>query len=505
MVGPNFTTPSAPLADKWREVEDDGVDTTRQEYGEWWKIFNDPTLENLIEAAYAENLTLRMAGVRVLQARAQLGIAIGEIYPQQQMLQGALSYDRLPVSLPYKLSNPTYLSTFLGAQVGWEIDLWGKIRRGVESADDAFLGSVANYDDALVTLLGDVASTYVQIRVIERQIAIAHGNIEKQREALHIADVRFRGGVVSELDVFQAENVLGATEATVPALIIALEKARNALAVLLGQPPGSLAQLLAPGEIPLGPARVAVGIPAELLRRRPDIRRAELEAAAQCAQIGVAKADLLPAFSLIGNVGTFSTDAGTSRLSDLFTGKSLAWAVGPSVQWNVLNYGQITNNVRLQDARFQELLIDYQQAVLNAQKEVENGIAMFVQSRRQAADLQRSVEAARKALGIALNQYAQGITDFTTVLTAEQNLYTAQSNWAGAQGNVPLGLIATYRALGGGWQIRERQEFVPRAVREEMEERTNWGTVLSPELLEPKAPPLPGPEDTGPTIRAPEW
>jgi outer membrane protein TolC len=285
-----------------------------------------------------------------------------------------------------------------------------------------------------------------------------------------------------------------------------LAQAKNALSVLLGMPPGQLDGMLAGSSgIPTAPRQITVGIPADLLRRRPDIRRAELQAAAQCAQIGFAKADLFPAFSLRGNVGTSSTDINQASLGDVFTGNNVAYSTGPVVQWNILNYGQITNNVRVQDARFQQLLIDYQNTVLKAQQEVANGIATFVHSREQAGFLKNSVAAAEGAVTIATLQYRQGIADFTTVLTAEQNLYKAQNDLALATGSISLGLISTYRALGGGWQIRQGYDFVPVETRQEMAERTNWGTLLTPDLLRPQVPALPSPQDRGPLVRPPEW
>jgi NodT family efflux transporter outer membrane factor (OMF) lipoprotein len=306
--------------------------------------------------------------------------------------------------------------------------------------------------------------------------------------------------------VYQAETVLGATEATIPQLNIQLAQAKNALGVLLGLPPGQVDDLLVgSADIPTAPPQVTVGIPADLLRRRPDIRRAELQAAAQCAQIGFAKADLFPTFALTGNVGTLATDIGRNSLGNVFTGNRLSYSAGPAVQWSILNYGQITNNVRLQDAKFQELLIAYQNTVLAAQQDVANGIAAFVHSREQATFLQHSVEAAEGALNIATVQYRQGIADFTTVLTAEQNLYQAQNSLVLATGSIALGLITTYRALGGGWQIREGRDFVPAETQQEMRERTNWGTLLTPDLLRPQAPTLPSSQDRGPLVRPPEW
>lgn len=505
-IGPDFRAPTAPVAEHFPAASDPAVDTTRQEYRDWWSVFADPTLDYLVATAYAQNLDLRMAGTRVLAARAQLGGAIGELYPQQQQLVGSTSYNRLPGSIPYNIIDNTYWQTYLGAQAAWEIDLWGKIRRGVESADMAYLSSVASYDDVLVTLLGDVAQAYVQIRTLQRRIVIAEENVVRQRDAVRIAQNRFHAGVVTKRDVYQAENVLGSTEAAIPALRIQLAQAENALAVLLGVPPGTLGDVLAPtGTIPVAPVQIAVGIPAELLRRRPDIRQAELDAASQCARIGVAKADLLPSFSLVGNVGTLSTDIGRGSLSDLFAAKRLTYGAGPTVQWNILNYGQITNNVRLQDARYQELLVGYQNTVLAAQQEVADAMTMFLESRRQETALRASTVAAAGALRIAMNEYTEGSADFTTVLTAEERLFSSQNDLAVAQGNVPLGLIGAYRALGGGWQMREGNDFVPPETQAEMAARTNWGTLLSPELLDPEAPGLPGPEDAGPTLRLPEW
>jgi NodT family efflux transporter outer membrane factor (OMF) lipoprotein len=507
LLGPDFKAPPTRVADKWLEHGNKSVDSTAAaEYRDWWTVFNDPRLTRLIQLAYQQNLTLRTAGVRVLEARARLGIAIGEFYPQQQQLGASLTYNRIPISLPYNFITNTYWADQFGAQAAWEIDIWGKLRRAIESADGGFLASVASYDDVLVTLVGDVATAYVQIRTTEKQIAIAQDNITRQRTALKIARAKFQYGTATRRDVYQAENVLGATEATIPQLNIQLAQAKNALSVLLGMPPGPLDNLLAgPSDIPTAPEQVIVGIPADLLRRRPDVRRAELQAAAQSAQIGVAKADLFPTFSLIGNVGTLATDISPSNLGNVFTRGSLHYSVGPAIQWNVLNYGQITNNVRVQDAKFQELLIDYQNTVLKAQQEVENGIATFIYSRDQAEFLQQSVGAAEGALRIALLQYREGILDFTTVLTAEQNLYQAQNNLALATGSIALGLITTYRALGGGWQIREGSEFIPTETQREMAERTNWGTLLTPDLLRPDAPGLPSPQDRAPLVRPPEW
>jgi NodT family efflux transporter outer membrane factor (OMF) lipoprotein len=506
MIGPDFKRPRAKVATQWNEASDTSIAKGDEEYRNWWALFNDPVLTRLINLGYQQNLTLRTAGVRVLEARAQLGIAIGEFFPQQQLVSASLSYNRIPISVPYNLISNTYWTDSFGAQAAWELDVWGKLRRGIESADDAYLASVAAYDDVLVTLTGDVASTYVQVRTLETQVEIAHENVERQEDVLKIVNARHENGVVTGRDVDQAETVLGETEATVPQLTIQLNQQKNALAVLLGLPPGQVDALLGKSsEIPTAPERVTIGIPADLLRRRPDIRNAELQAAAQCAQIGVAKADLLPAFTLLGNVNTVASNVGRGGMDNLFNRSSLAFSVGPGVQWNLFNYGQITNNVRFQDAKFQESLINYQNSVLKAQQEVENGLSAFIDSKAAVVYLKEAVEAAEGALRIATIQYKEGTADFTTVLTAEQNLLSAQNNLAIATGDVPLGLIATYRAMGGGWQIREGHDFVPLDTQREMANRTNWGRILTPDLLKPKAPGLPSARDEGFPVQPPEW
>jgi NodT family efflux transporter outer membrane factor (OMF) lipoprotein len=497
MVGPDYKRPAVQVADDWMEAGAKTLDANREQYREWWSSLNDPVLSKLIELAYERNLTLLAAGVRVLQARAQLGVAIGEFYPQQQQASAAANYNRIPVSVPYNIVDNNFWQLTYGVQVGWELDMWGKVRRAIESASGAFLASVAAYDDVLVTLTADVATTYVRIRILDVQLDIARQNVARQRQALAIARARFEGGVVTRRDVYHAENVLGTTEAAIPQLNIERRRATNALSVLLGMPPAPLDDLLAaPSGIPVAPASLAIGIPADLLRRRPDVRKAELSAAAQSAQIGVAQSDLYPAFSLIGSIGWVGSTVGRSSLG----ATSLAISAGPAVQWSFLNYGQITNNVRVQDAKFQELLVDYQNTVLKAQQEVENGITEFSQSRDEVVFLTSSVEAAIGALRIALLQYKEGSVDFTAVLNSLEGVYKAQNSLAIAQGNVPLGMIKTYRAMGGGWEVRAGRDFVPEATRDEMGKRTDWGT-----LLRPQVPDLPTPQDVGPLVRPPDW
>ncbi len=516
LVGPDFSEPPPPVASKWLESNDPSVvsvplvPTGQRADWDWWTVFHDPVLDRLIGVAYEQNLSLVSAGTRVLQARAELGVAIGEFYPQLQQGKGSMIYDRPshadPTAAPQSLIR-NFWRDALGLTVNWELDFWGKFRRGIESADAVYLASIASYDYVLATLLGDVATTYVGIRTLQTQIAIARENIIKQKKALAIAEAKFHGGTATKLDVYQAENVLAATEATIPQLTIQLKQGLNALRVLLGMAPEPLDNLLGRStRIPVPPRDVVVGIPADLVRRRPDIRAAELAAAAQSAQVGIAEADLYPALSLLGTFATVASNINGNKLKQVVQGKGITFGFGPTFQWNILNYGQITNIVRVQDAKLQGLLVDYQNAVLKAQQEVEDGLASFLQGREQVEFLRKSVAAADAALGLAVLQWNLGTRDFTTVLTAEQNLYTAQNNLAMAEGGVSTGLASVYRALGGGWQLRAENEFVPAATAEEMRRRTNWGELLPPPgAPQPPAPGLPTPADVNSNPRPPQW
>jgi len=508
MVGPDFLRPSSKVSDQWLEADDHRVETASAIYREWWKAFNDPVLENLIQTAYRQNLPLRIAGIRVFQARAQLGIAIGGFYPQAQLALGSTNFNRIsetsPVAPQPGISSGvgfSYMQALVGVGAGWELDFWGKFRRAIESADASLVSSIAAYDSVLVTLTGDVSSTYVLIRTLEAFVQIAKENVEIQKESLNIARARFEGGVTSERDVQQALAELKNTEASVFQLDTQLRQAKNALCTLLGLPPSHLEDVLsATSGIPTVPSQVAVGIPADLLRRRPDIRRAEYLAVAQCALIGVAKADLYPAFSLSGNFGFLASDVGQFQLGDLTSWKSRTGSIGPAFQWNVLNYGQITNQVRFQDAKFQEALVSYQNTVLQAQQEVENGLVSFLNAQGEVGSLTEAAKAAKQSVYLATIQYSEGITDYTTVLTAQQNLLRYQNSLANSQGAVPQGLISIYRALGGGWEIREGHDFIPAEIKETMKERTDWGNLLTPAAAEPSAP-----EPPGSLIRAPDW
>jgi NodT family efflux transporter outer membrane factor (OMF) lipoprotein len=507
LIGPDFQRPTAAVSDNWLESKDRRVSVESAATNRlWWTTFDDPVLTSLVERAYRENLTLRQAGVRVLQARAQLGIATGSIFPQTQQAIGSVEYfrtsDRAPSGAFGGGSGPfEFWQSQVGVQASWELDFWGRIRRNIQSAEATLLSTLADYDSALVALTADVANDYIAIRTAEERIRIAKENADAQDQILKITDARFRFGTATQRDVEQARTSLLNTQASIPPLETQLRQAQDALSVLLGTPPSDLSGVLAGSSgIPASPPQVIVGIPADLLRRRPDVRGAELQAAAQSAQIGVAKGDLLPVFSLNGSLVFVSTDLGRFKLSDMFRWGARSIQAGPSVQWNILNYGQITNNVRAQDAAFQQLVIAYRNAVLSAQRDVEDNLIAFLRSQDRAEILAQSVTSAKKALDIAVIQYREGITDFTTVLTAQNTLLAQQDSLASTLGNISTSLVGIYRALGGGWEIREGQDLVPPDIKAEMERRTNWGGLLAPATYN-----LPATRQPQSTPRLPDW
>ena len=493
MVGPDYQTPKSKVAPHWTDVPAGSEKPLNAADAYWWRSFNDPVLNDLIEVAYQNNLSLQIAGVRILQARAHLNKSIGNLFPQQQGLAGAVNYAYLNPSAA-SLIPPGVTPNFTMDQIlfsaSWEIDFWGKYRRTIQSDRATFLGTVASYDNALVTLLADVASSYVSVRTAEELIRVAQTNLIAQQESYRVAAAQYEFGETSELDVRQAATLLHQTEAQIPPLENTLNQAKNALSVFLGEPPGQIDdRLKALGTSPVAPAEVAVGIPRDLLRRRPDVCAAGLTAASKSALIGVAKANMYPAFSLAGAFGFSANNEGKNSLSDMFMWQSRAAQAGASFVFPVFNYGRLINQVRVQDAEFQESILNYQNTVLTAQEEVQNGLSAFY-TQQALTNLLAAAAAARRSTELSMLQYKAGEAIYTTVLTAEQSQLSVEDSVASAQGNVALGLIAIYRALGGGWEIREGHDVISDEVKAEMARRTDWGRMLEPENHLPKNSPM---------------
>ncbi len=426
-VGPNYHKPSALVADHWIDATDKRVRSETDSLCTWWAVMNDPVLNHLMIDAYQQNLTLREAGFRVLEARAQLGISLGNFFPQRQDATG--SYRRIG-------SGGNFFEQWnFGFNLAWELDFWGRFRRAIQSSEDSLDSSVFNYDDVLVTLLGDIASNYVTVRTTQERMRLLESTIRIQQDVLNFIterlNVGFRG--ITDLDRAQAESNLKQSQAQMAQFRIDLRQTENRLCTLLGIPTVDLEPMLnsAPNtQIPTVPDYVVVGMPADLLRRRPDVRRAERNAAAQAEQIGIAQADFYPAFTINGTLGWTA-----SSFSKLFSPQAFNGSVGPSFQWALLNYGRILNNVRFQDATFQELVATYQETVLEADEEVENGIVNFLQSQDRTRLLRESVEAANVALQVIIAQYenaVQGLgpVDFNRYAVIQQNLIVQQDQWA---------------------------------------------------------------------------
>lgn len=475
-VGPDFEKPQADLPDAWTDEVSAGVSTSPHELVEWWKVFGDPVLDDLVETARLHNNTLEIAGLRVLEAQAQLGVATGLKYPQAQAAASDATYLSPPSNTG---ADNRYWQFSGGVGVSWELDFWGRFRRGIESADAAFMASIAAYDQAQVLLTAAVVDTYTVIRATEEQLRISHENVAIQQRSYEIAQVLYDNGADSELDMQQARTLLLSTQATIPALEVAAAQLRNALSILLGAPPGAVKDKLAEGSgIPAMPADIAVGIPADMLRRRPDLRQAEYQAMAQNALIGLAKADLYPSFSLSGSIGVASNTAGDADFGDLFSADALTWSIGPSFVWPFLNYGRIKNNVRVQDARLQQALVNYRETALQAAREAEDAMARLIGTRKQNAILEQTVESAIRSNRLSTLRYQEGFSDYERVLNAQQALFNQQQRYITNQGDIVRALIALYKALGGGWENRDGLPYVDPETLEVMKGRTDWGELI---------------------------
>jgi len=460
-VGPNYHKPPAPVAPDWIDASDQRLRRGPDDLWAWWKVFNDPVLDNLICTAYHQNLTLRQAGFRVLEARAQLGIAVGTFFPQLQNMTGSFEREATSNETANRTQNSTTKRFFsqwnYGFNLAWELDFWGRFRRAIESDSDLLDVSVEAYDDALVTLLSDVATAYVQMRTLEKRILYARKNAAIQRVTYQIAkdkqgkpDAPVPGLFATGLDVDQAFSTLRQTEATIPGLEITLRQTTDQLCTLLGIPPEELRKRLGPAEIPTAPPDVVVGIPADLLRRRPDVREAERLAAAQSAQIGIAESDFYPHCSIVGTI-----DWQAERFKNLFKSDAFSGNISPGFTWDILNYGRFFFNVRFQNARFQELVAAYQQTVLTANQEVEDGLVSFLKAQEQTRLQTEAAKAGADAVDTIRQLWTGGLlTDYTRVAQLEQNQVLLDDVLAQDQGAIALGLIQVYKALGGGWQIR---------------------------------------------------
>ena len=480
LVGPEYEPPAVEAPGAWSTPAVHGLDPAAAALDEWWGVFEDPVLDALVREAREANPSLEIAALAVLEARAQLALATGLSWPQTQVVAGEARWTDPPASdLLELLDVGDFWQFSLGASVAWEADFWGRYRRGVEAAEAAYLASEEAWNEALVLLTAQVAATYATVRELEEQLRISRDNVAIQQRSYDIAEVLFRNGLNTELDMQQARTLLLSTQATIPGLEAGLRQARNALSVLLGRPPGGLDDLLAGSTgIPALPADIAVGLPADALRRRPDVRRAEYVAMAANAQVGLAEADLYPRFTLTGAIGLSAGGPGDSDFGDLFDADALGTSLGASFVWPFLNYGRIRNNVRVQDARLQQALVAYRATVLSAAREAEDAMAGYVGAVEQAAILAQGVEAAQRSNALATLRYREGFSDYQRVLDAQQRLFGQQQRHVTARGQSVRSLVTLFTALGGGWEGRPATAPLPPETVETLRARTDWGDFL---------------------------
>ena len=496
-VGPDFTAPpDVTLPSSWSENE---TATQAAAVGSWWQLFNDPLLDDLVREGASQNLSIEAAGLRIVQARAALGISDALVFPQQQQING--NYGAL-----YR--NEDWFETLNASfDVGWEMDIWGKYARGIESAEATLYASIASYHDVLVTISAEIARNYINYRTAQERIFLARQNVAIQERVVQMTQVQFDAGNVSELDVQQARTQVFATLSSLPSLNIARVQARNALAVLLGtipedidarlgrdlrQPPDFDTALEQIREedlkaatyhdrslIPEAP-ELRTRIDSQLVTRRPDLRVAELQARAQSARIGLTEADLYPQFFLFGSVGVSQT----VRSSDSFDfSDAVTASIGPGLTWNVLQYDRIENQVRIEDARFQESLSNYNQSVLLAVQEVTNALEAYQYNQEKVRYDFQAVESSIRAFNISANQYNNGLVTYERLLSTVEKMTVREDVYAQTRGNIANQVVALYKALGGGWAAFEDVPIVKPDTVEQMRLRTDWGEYLEEETI----------------------
>ncbi|HDM8152002.1 TPA: TolC family protein [Vibrio harveyi] len=499
-LGPDYVHPEqTALPSDW-SLEKAAQDTqqSEQKLQQWWQQFNDPTLNQLVEMASQQNLDLEAAGLRIVQARSLLGISTGLQYPQVQTVSGNLARAYV--------NDQGVNNAALSFDAGWEMDIWGKYARGIESAEAGYYASIASYHDIMVTITAEVARNYINYRTFQERILLSRRNIEIQERVVNITQVQFDSGNVTELDVQQAKNQLFNTKAAQPSLEIAMKQSRTALALLLGVLPEDVEKLLqsdgfaqrmadyenqfkSSGRKPAlsgsdersivpRPPLLDNKVDANLVMRRPDLQVSEMQARAQSAQIGVAETALYPNFSLFGSIGIDSTvpDGSSFSFSD-----SLTMVVGPTFSWNIFQYGRVKNNIRFEDAKFQETLTNYNKKVLQAVNEVTNALEAYDLYLEQKSLRLQSVNSSIRAFNISMTQYENGQISFERLLNSVEKMTRAEDSYATIKGNVANQVVALYKALGGGWEAQTGKPFLSETVAKQMQDRSDWDGLLDEE------------------------
>ena len=460
MVGPNFHAPKISAPSAWfGPTQQMGFDASRQaELVHWWTTFNDPTLNSLVERAVVSNLDLQQAQARILQARANRGIVAAGLWPTVNA-NTTVTRSRSVASLPTGTASTgsTKVGTMsnlfqAGLDAAWELDVFGGVRRNIEAADADIQTSIENYRSTLVTLVAEVALNYMELRDYQQEIIIARKNLKSQQQTAGITRKRFEVGLVSALDVANAEAQVATTASTIPVLETSAQQAIYNLSVLLGREPSDLVKELSPpSAIPAAPPLIPMTLPSELLLRRPDVRSAEARIHSATARIGVATADLFPKFNLVGFTGFQG-----SKSNDWIKGGNRVWSASPSVSWNIFSGGSILSNIELQKAIQKETLLAYQQTILTAFQDVENALIAYAKEQQHRTALVDAVTANRKAVKLSTLLYTEGQTDFLSVLDAQRSLFVSEVALVISTRSLSTYVVALYKALGGGWEAYEK-------------------------------------------------
>jgi NodT family efflux transporter outer membrane factor (OMF) lipoprotein len=444
-VGPDYVQPPRSLPERWHAAADE-AGTGPADPGDlsrWWRTFDDPVLELLIERAVNDNRDVKQARARLREARAQRGIAQAALFPTMDASAAARQTGMRPSGGPSSRTD-LYTADF---DAGWELDLFGGTRRAVEAAQADLEAEQESLNDVLVSLMAEVALNYVETRISQARLEVARSNLASQEETYLITRARYEAGLIGELPVQQSLYNLSSTRAGIPILETNLDAGQNRLAVLLGRTPGQLhPELAARRPLPTVPASVAVGIPADLLPRRPDVRQAERRLAAQTARIGAATADLYPRIRLTGSIGLEARSLG-----NLIDSGTLGWGVGPGISWPIFDAGAIRANIAVQNARQEQLLHQYEVLVLEAVEEVENSLTAFAKEQVRRAALVTALQAAQNAARLAQDQFKAGLVAFNDVLEAQRAVLSFEDQLVQSDGGIVSQLIRIYKSLGGGW------------------------------------------------------
>jgi outer membrane protein, multidrug efflux system len=453
-VGPDYKAPEAPMPNAYHEPLAGGLTSGPASLQNWWKSLNDAALDQLITQSIEQNLDLRLAGERLREARAQRGVVAADGLPQ---VNADGNYARRRDSQNNQSGrfgsnngnfDDSYDTFQAGFDASWEIDVFGSIRRGVEAADADIAAAAEARRDVLVTVTSEVARNYIDLRSLQARLAIAQKNVGIQQDSLDLAQSRFDAGLTSELDVARAKAQLQTIQAAIPRLEQQIHQSLNRLAVLLGKQPGAVSQQLATATpVPPLPPEVPIGLPSELLRRRPDIRRAERLLAAATARIGQAEADFLPRFSLTGTFGLSS-----DRIGEFADSDSRFWSIGPSFRWPIFQGGRLKSNLEVRNAQQAQALTTFEQTLLTSLEDVENTLASYAREQVRNQSLAQAVAADKRAVELANEQYSRGLEDFSAVIDAQRQLFIVEDELAQSTGQLTLNLISLYKSLGGGWE-----------------------------------------------------